>query len=245
MTMASTAGIELRRGEERGVTRIGWLDSRHSFSFGEYYDPARMSFHGLRVINDDVIAPAGGFPMHGHSDMEILTWVLRGALRHRDSLGSEGVIVPGDLQAMSAGRGIRHSEFNDSDRQDVRLLQVWIAPRQRGLSPSYQQAAFDPAGRAGRWQLLASGLATAAAPAAAPTLPIHADADLRVADLAPGTSLVLEVPSGRHAYLHLAQGSLLAGEHRLSDGDALAIAGPARLELKAQEAAQALAFELA
>jgi redox-sensitive bicupin YhaK (pirin superfamily) len=199
-----------------------------------------MSYRGLRVINDDVIGPGGGFPMHGHRDMEIVTWVLRGALRHRDSLGSEGVITPGEVQAMSAGRGIRHSEFNDSDREDVRLLQVWIVPRQQGLAPGYRQASFEPAGRANRWQLLASGWG----PAPAPALALHADAALRVADLSPGATLQLEVPSGRHAYLHVSRGSLRAGEHELVDGDALTLTGPATLGLEAHEEAQALAFEL-
>ena len=229
----------LRRAADRGTTRLDWLDSRHSFSFGEYFDPQHMGFRALRVINDDVVAPGGGFGEHPHRDMEILTWVLEGALRHRDSLGHGGVIHPGELQAMTAGSGIRHSEMNDSASEPVHLLQIWIVPARRALIPAYAQRAFSAEGRRNRWQAVASGGGEEGA------LKINQDAALHLADLGPGAAISRDVPASRHGYLHVAYGSISIEGHDLKSGDALMIDGPAALSIRAQAPSQLLCFDLA
>src|SRR5438552_2530700 len=175
--------IQVRPAAERGQTRISWLDSRHTFSFGDYWDPRHMGYRSLRVINDDRVAPGGGFGTHPHRDMEIVTYVLDGALEHKDSLGTGSVIRPGELQRMSAGTGIRHSEFNASATEPVHLYQIWLLPEKRGQAPSYEQKPFDPAARAGRWQLVASPNA------AEGSLTIHQDARLFLANIATGQTV--------------------------------------------------------
>lgn len=238
--MTTTTGpMQIRRAGERGTTDLGWLKGRHSFSFGRYHDPDNMGFRALRVINDDVIAPGAGFDTHPHRNMEILTWVLRGVLRHKDSTGNEGTLRPGELQAMSAGRGIRHSEFNDSGDQPLRLLQIWIEPRTLGTEPSYAQRAFDASARRDRWQTLASPDGREG------SLAINQDATLSVADLSPGASISLDVGAGRHGYLHVATGAVAVNGSAMKDGDGARIAGDTTLRISAEKASQVLAFDLA
>jgi len=229
----------LRRAADRGATRLDWLDSRHSFSFGEYFDPRHMGYRALRVINDDIVAPGGGFGEHPHRDMEILTWVLEGALRHRDSLGNGGLIGPGELQAMTAGSGLRHSEYNASADEPVHLLQIWIVPAKRGLPSSYAQRAFPAEGRANQWQTVASGGGEAG------ILKINADAALAVADLAAGAALRRAVPASRHGYLHVALGRVAVEGKPMEGGDAVMLDGPATLDIRAEAPSQLLFFDLA
>lgn len=237
-----TQGLTLFRADERGRTRLGWLESAHSFSFGRYRDPARMGFRALRVINDDIIAPGGGFGEHPHADMEILTWVLDGALRHGDSLDNSEVLRPGELQRMTAGRGIRHSEFNASKTEPAHLLQIWIEPSELGLEPAYGQKAFPAEDRRNQWQTLATGRPGDDSPEA---LSIHQDASMRVADLGKDASLTLAVESGRFVYLHVATGAVEVEGELLSAGDAAQVTGPAELSLVGRDPAQLLAFDLA
>ena len=209
--------IALRRGADRGVTRIDWLDSRHSFSFGGYFDPARHHYRGLRVLNDDRIAPGGGFDTHGHRDMEILTTVLAGELEHRDSMGNGEVIRPGEWQGMTAGTGILHSEFNPSTTEPTHLLQIWVMPDRKGHTPGYRQKAF--AGSAG-WQLVASP------DGAEGSLPIHADARLYQARL-DGGKVRHEPAAGRGVYVHVATGAATVNGQALTAGDAATVEGEA------------------
>jgi redox-sensitive bicupin YhaK (pirin superfamily) len=231
--------FQVRRGEQRGTTEIGWLHSRHSFSFGRYYDPEKMGYRSLRVINDDIVEPRGGFGEHGHDNMEIITWVIQGTLRHGDSTGTDGEIRPGEVQAMTAGRGIRHSEINPSSSEAVHLLQIWIEPHELNLSPSYSQKAFDKSGRAGKWQVLAS------ADGRDNSLVIHQDAVFSVAELTADARLNVSLANGRHGYLHVAYGAVRAGESTLTGGDALTFSGPAALDITAGENSQLLFFDLA
>lgn len=211
--------IALRRGADRGVTRIDWLDSRHSFSFGEYYDPARHHYRALRVLNDDRVAPGGGFDTHGHRDMEILTTVLAGELAHRDSMGNGEVIRPGEWQGMTAGTGILHSEFNPSAGEETHLLQIWIMPDRKGHTPGYRQTAFAAEGAAGKWQLVASPDGADGA------LPIHADARVYQTRLADGEKVRHESAAGRGAYVHVATGMATVNGHALAAGDAVSVEG--------------------
>lgn len=234
-----TTTITKRSAADRGHTSFGWLNARHSFSFGEYRDPDHMGFRDLRVINDDRIAPGGGFPTHPHRDMEIITWVLEGELGHEDSLGSKHTIKPGELQLMSAGSGIRHSEMNASRTDPVHLLQIWIFPREKGLTPNYQQVEFDAAGRANKWQLLASPDGTDG------SLVIQQDALLRVTDLAPTASLTVDVAPDRHAWVHVATGSITLDGDTYKEGDAFSVSGEGSIEIIAMDGAQVLWFDLA
>jgi len=201
----------------RGVVDAGWLDSRHTFSFGHYHDPSWMGFGPLRVINEDRVAPGGGFPPHRHANMEILSYVLSGALAHRDSAsgGAGGVLKPGELQWMSAGHGIEHSEFNASQSEPVHFLQIWIQPDRVNAEPAYTQQAFDPAQRRDRWATLASP------DGADGSIAIRQQAWLRGALLASGESIELVLDPARRYWLHVAQGSVECGGRRLSAGDAL------------------------
>lgn len=231
--------FEVRRADERGQTELGWLHSRHSFSFGRYYDPANMAYRRLRVLNDDVVEPGGGFGEHPHDNMEIITWVLDGSLRHADSTGGGGVIGPGDVQVMTAGRGIRHSEFNASGTERVHLLQVWIEPDTRDLPPAYAQRNLPRAGRQGRWQTLASP------DGRADSLRIHQNATLSVAELSPQQRIEVTLDEQRHGYLHVVLGAIRVGDTTLRGGDAITFAGPATLDLRATEPSQVLLFDLA
>lgn len=234
----NTQTFQIRRGVDRGRSELGWLHARHSFSFGSYFDPANTRFGTLRVLNDDVIDPAGGFGEHGHDNMEIITWVLDGALEHGDSLGHRQLLRPGEVQVMSAGTGIRHSEFNASETEPVHLLQIWILPAQRDTEPRYEQKEFEAANRLNRWDTLVSGRG-----GAGPLL-IGQDAEMKVADLQPGRELELNVPADRLAYVHLARGEVEAAGRKLTAGDAITLKDPGALVLKGLSEAQLLWFDL-
>jgi hypothetical protein len=235
----TTRNITVRRAEDRGKTEIQWLHGRHSFSFGRYYDPNNLGYRSLRVINDDIVEPSSGFGEHGHDNMEILTWVLEGRLHHRDSTGSDGDLRPGELQAMTAGRGIRHSEVNDSPTDRVHLLQIWIEPDTLHLPPAYGQKAFPVEGRAARWQTLASPDGRDG------SMRIHQDAILTVAELNAKQEIALELGANRHAYVHVAYGSVRVGEETLKSGDAITFSGPEKFAMVANEESQILYFDLA
>ncbi|MFO0962188.1 MAG: pirin family protein [Phycisphaerales bacterium] len=219
--------ITIRRSDERGHADHGWLDTYHTFSFADYHDPAHMAFRVLRVMNEDRVAPGQGFGMHPHHDMEIVTLVLEGALEHRDSLGNGELLRPGELQRMTAGTGITHSEFNPSRTEPVHLYQIWIFPERRGLEPSYEQRAFDPVGRRNALQLVASR------DGAEGSLRIHQDARIHLANLEPGKSLELEVAAGRHAWLQVLRGAATVGGHELAAGDGASASGPERIAVTA------------
>lgn len=231
--------INLRPSLERGHANHGWLDSFHTFSFADYYDPAHMGFRSLRVINQDVIAPGAGFPTHPHADMEIFSYILRGALQHRDSMGNGRVLEPGQIQLMSAGRGVTHSEFNPSRTDDASLLQIWIRPRQRGLTPSYTEWHPDPAREADPKVLVISpdgreGSAT-----------IHQDANIYRVRLTAGKSITHEVAAGRGAWFQLIKGVVSVNGTRLEPGDAMSTEDSGMLTVTATEEAEALLFDLA
>ncbi len=227
-----------RKANDRGATRLDWLDSRHTFSFGEYYDPAAMGFSVLRVINDDVVKPRAGFPTHPHQNMEIITWVLSGALEHRDSIGNGSIIVPGDAQRMSAGTGIRHSEFNPSADEQVHLLQIWLLPDRSGLMPEYEQRNFPPAERQSRLRLVVSP------DAAEGSITIHQDARMYAGLLAAGETVEHPLIAGRRGWLQVARGEVLANGNRMSAGDGAAIMDEARLKIEAAAASEVLFFDL-
>jgi len=231
--------ISVRHSKDRGHFDFGWLDTRHSFSFGDYHDPEHMQFRALRVINEDWIRPGQGFGTHPHRDMEILTWVLDGALEHKDSLGSGGVIHPGELQRMSAGTGILHSEFNASASEPVHLLQIWLLPEAKGLAPRYSQTEFPAEGRRNRFQLLASRSGREG------SLDIHQDAELRVVDLDADVTLTHTVATGRSAWIQVTRGQLTLNGLALEVGDGAAMTGETALTLVASEPAQLLLFDLA
>lgn len=230
--------ITIRRANDRGHSAIGWLDSWHTFSFSDYYDPEHMEFRALRVINDDRIAPGMGFGTHGHRDMEIITVVLDGALEHKDSLGNGDVLKPGDVQRMSAGTGIRHSEFNPSPNAPVHLLQIWIQPDRPGGKPSYEQKHFTSAERENRWRRVVDNVGSDGA------LKMGADAALFVSVLRAGKSLTHDLPTSRHAWLHVAKGAVVAGGQRLVSGDALAVSGESELSITAEADSELLLFDL-
>ncbi len=230
--------LTVRKSHERGHANHGWLDSFHTFSFASYRDPRWMGFGPLRVINEDVIAPGGGFPTHSHADMEIVTWVLEGALQHQDSLGNGGVIRPGELQRMRAGHGIAHSEFNASQAEPVHLLQIWIEPDAYGLEPGYEQIAFDAKELQGRFRVIASkdgrdGSAT-----------IHQDAAIHAARLAAGESATLNLAPGRRAWLQVARGKVALKGYPLEAGDAVALTVETTITAEAHEASEVIVFDL-
>jgi hypothetical protein len=229
----------VRKAEERGRTRAGWLDGRHTFSFNRYYDPQWMGFGPLRVINDDLVAPAGGFPTHPHENMEILTWVLEGRLAHKDSSGGEGEIGPGELQKMSAGTGIRHSEFNPSHTEGLRLLQMWILPEKDGLEPSYEQRHFPLEERRNRWKLIAAESGRDGA------IPIYQRADLYTAVLDEGAEVEHRTGEGRKLWLQVGRGEVEMNGTVLRDGDGAAVSGETRLTVKANAPAEVLLFDMA
>lgn len=228
----------VRRSADRGHFQHGWLDTYHTFSFGEYQDPQWMQFGPLRVMNDDRIAPGQGFGMHGHRDMEILTWVLDGELAHRDSLGHEQVLRPGELQRMSAGTGIRHSEFNPSQTTPTHLYQIWLLPDRAGHTPRYEQRAFPQAERQGRWQLLASPDAREG------SLGIHTDATVSVAELSSGQSLTAALSPARRGWLQLLRGRVIVGDYELVAGDGIGVLEQTLLTVKAAGPSEVLWFDL-
>lgn len=231
--------INLRKSHDRGHANHGWLDSYHSFSFADYYDPQQMGFGPLRVINEDSVAPKGGFQTHAHSDMEIITYVLHGSLEHKDSLGNGGVIRPGDVQRMSAGTGVRHSEFNASQTDPVHFLQIWVEPDTQGIAPSYEQKFFAAEEKQNRWRLIA------AADGREGAVTVHQDASIFAALLAPDQALAYTLAAHRHGYLHVARGRISLNGYPLEAGDGAKIHGPENLQLSAQEAAEILFFDMA
>ncbi len=231
--------IRVRPANERGSTVLDWLDSRHTFSFNEYYDPNHMGFRQLRVINDDRVAAGGGFPTHGHRDMEILTWIVDGALQHRDSMGTGSVIRPGEIQRMSAGTGVMHSEFNHSKTEPVHLYQIWIRPAERGIQPGYEQKMFPPEERRGKLRLVASSNGRDG------SVTIHQDAALYTAMLDTGESAAYPIAPGRHAWLQVARGSVDVNGTKLGEGDGAAVSAEDKLEIRAESPAEVLLFDLA
>jgi len=228
--------ITIRPSEERGHNELPWLDSHFTFSFDQYYDPDHTQFRSLRVINEDVIAPGQGFPMHPHRDMEILTWILEGALEHRDNTGGSGVIRPGELQHMTAGRGVMHSEFNPSQKDSVHLLQIWLLPERKGLDPSYEQLAFPDAELRGKFHLVAGPQAP---------VTIHQDANLYIARLDKGADAKHAIGAGRHAWVQIARGSVKLNGSALKAGDGAAISDESEIRVEAREPSEVLLFDLA
>lgn len=229
--------ITLRKADERGQANHGWLQTAHSFSFADYYDPNHMGFRSLRVINDDVVAGGGGFPTHPHRDMEIITYVLSGALQHRDSMGNGSVIRPGNVQYMSAGSGVQHSEFNASKTDPVHLLQIWIRPSQPGATPRYQEKVLGDATR-GRLALVAS------ATGRDDSIAIRQDADLWIGRFQGGESLRHTLAQGRHAWVQVAEGHVTVNDIPLEPGDGLAISDETALLFAAIGPSQVLLFDL-
>ncbi len=237
--------LEIRRASDRGHAQHGWLDSWHSFSFADYYDPAHMGFSALRVINEDRIQPGAGFGTHGHRDMEIVSYVLEGALAHKDSMGNgtagganAGVIRPGDVQRMSAGRGVLHSEYNPSPSEPVHFLQIWIEPAVRGIAPSYEQKRIDAQAKRGRLALIAGPEGSGAAVA------IHQDARLFAALIDGTESVVHTIGSGRRAYVHVARGTVHVNGTPLAAGDAARITGEPSVRADRGQDAEILLFDL-
>ena len=225
----------------RGEVSAGWLHSRHTFSFGHYYDPQWMGFGPLRVINEDIVAPGGGFPPHRHANMEILSVVLSGALAHKDSTGGEGVLRPGEVQWMSAGHGVEHSEFNGSPDEPVHFLQVWIQPDRLNAQPGYEQRAFDPVAREGKWQVLASPDGKDGG------LPVRQQATLRAVRLVEGQAVDVVLDASRRYWLHVATGDVVFDGHALTAGDSLGLAqesGSRTLEGRGTDPADVLFFDL-
>jgi quercetin 2,3-dioxygenase len=230
--------IARRRADERGHSTNGWLDSWHSFSFGDYRDPHRMGFRSLRVINEDRVIPGAGFPTHGHRDMEIISYVLSGALAHKDSLGTGSVIRPGEIQRMTAGTGISHSEFNHSQSETVHFLQIWILPEAPGLTPSYAQQRIAPGAR-GQFRLIADRRGGNGA------ITVHQDMRLSVAELDAGQSLRHVLPAGRHAWLQVARGIVALNGQELRAGDGAALSDELSFDLETATGAEVLLFDLA
>jgi redox-sensitive bicupin YhaK (pirin superfamily) len=231
--------IALRKSQDRGHANHGWLDSRHTFSFADYYDPREMGFGSLRVINEDRVQPGQGFGTHPHRDMEIISYVLDGALAHKDSTGTVGVIRPGDVQRMSAGTGILHSEFNHSQQDLVHFLQIWIEPSVTGIAPSYEQKTFDHGEKRGRLRLVASP------DGAEGSVKIHQDARMYSALLDGGDAATHALAPGRKAYVHVARGALSLNGERLSAGDGARVSVEKELRLSDAQQAEVLLFDMA
>jgi quercetin 2,3-dioxygenase len=231
--------ITVRRSEDRGHAEHGWLESYHTFSFAGYHDPRFMGFRQLRVINEDRVQPGRGFGTHGHQDMEIVSYVLEGALAHRDSLGNGSTIRPGDVQRMSAGTGVTHSEFNDSKNELVHFLQIWIQPARNRLAPSYEERAFPAEARRNQWRLVVSPDGRYG------SVSIHQDASLYATLLEPGTTLTHALAPDRHAWLQVARGALTVNGTLLAEGDGAAVSDESKLDVRAESPAEALVFDLA
>ena len=230
--------LEIRPAGDRGLAKLGWLHSRHSFSFGSYYDPEQVGFSDLLVINDDQVQPGRGFDTHGHRDMEIFSYVLEGALEHKDSMGTGSVIRPGDVQMMSAGTGIRHSEFNASRQEPVHFLQIWIIPNRQGVTPRYQQQRFADAEKRGRLRLIISP------DGAEGSLSVYQDARIYAGLFDGAERQVLTLPENRHAYVHVVRGALEVNGQRLSAGDGARLRQVRELTFAQGENAEVLVFDL-
>jgi len=230
--------LSVRSGKSRGATRLDWLDSRHTFSFADYYDPAAMGFSVLRVINDDIVAPGAGFPTHPHRDMEIITWVLDGALEHHDSMGNGSIIRPGDAQRMSAGRGVTHSEMNPSRSEPVRLLQIWLLPERPGITPGYDQRNFAETERRGRLRLVVSP------DGAEGSITIHQDARMYAGLLDRRSSTEQEIADRRKGWLQVARGSVAVNGTDLKEGDGAALTNETHIAIQARDDSEVLLFDL-
>lgn len=230
--------LEIRPANERGVANFGWLSSRHTFSFGHYYDPGYMGFGPLRVINEDNVQPAQGFDTHGHRDMEIISYVLDGALAHKDSTGTGSVIRPGNVQRMSAGTGILHSEFNASEKDPVHFLQIWILPNQNGLAPSYEEQHFGDDDKRNQWRLIGSPNGRDG------SVLIHQDVDLYAAIIEPGNTLSRKLSENRKTWIQVVRGQLQLDEGELSAGDGVALQEDRVVELQALTEAEILLFDM-
>ncbi|PYU08915.1 MAG: quercetin 2,3-dioxygenase [Acidobacteria bacterium] len=231
--------LAIRRSQERGHANHGWLDTHYTFSFSDYYDPEHVHFRTLRVINDDRVAGGGGFPMHPHRDMEIVTYVLEGGLEHRDSMGNGSVIRPGDVQRMSAGTGVTHSEFNASKTEPVHLLQIWMFPERKGIKPSYEQKAFSEADKRSRLRLVASPDGRDG------SVTIHQDNEMYATVLRKGETVRHELKPERHAWVQVARGSVKLNGQELAEGDGAAISEEKAIELAGVKDAELLLFDLA
>jgi quercetin 2,3-dioxygenase len=231
--------ISIRRSEERGGGRQGWLDSRHTFSFGHYYDPKHMGFGPLRVINEDRVEPGSGFDTHGHHDMEIISYVLEGALEHKDSLGTGSVVRPGDVQRMSAGTGIRHSEFNPSPAEPLHFLQIWLLPNENGLTPGYEQKSFSDADKRGGFRLVASRDGREG------SVRIHQDADIYASVLDAGGEVTRALAAKRKGWVQVTRGAIDLNGKRLQAGDGAAIENEPSIRIAAAtDAVEFLFFDL-
>ncbi|MEW6497567.1 MAG: pirin family protein [Cyanobacteriota bacterium] len=231
--------LTIRKAEDRGHANHGWLDTYHTFSFANYYDPKHMSFRSLRVINEDWVSPDAGFGTHGHRDMEIITYVLEGALEHKDSIGNGSVIEPGDVQRMSAGTGIRHSEFNHSQTETVHLLQIWLLPDTQGLQPSYEQRNFSPAKTPGKLQLVAARDGREGA------VTVHQDVELYAGVLKEGDRTSHTLKPQRHAWVQVARGAITLNGVPLNTSDGAAISEETEVTIAATQDAEILLFDLA
>jgi redox-sensitive bicupin YhaK (pirin superfamily) len=230
--------LEIRPSAQRGVANFGWLHSQHSFSFGSYYDPQHVGFSDLLVINEDRVRQGRGFDTHGHRDMEIFSYVLDGALEHKDSMGSGSVIRPGDVQMMSAGTGVRHSEYNASREEPVHFLQIWIVPNRKGVTPRYQQQHFDAADKRGRLRLIISP------DGAEGSLSVHQDARVYAGLFDGAEQQRFTLPAGRFAYVHVARGALTVNGQRLSVGDGMRLRNEQSIDFSAGDDAEVLLFDL-
>ena len=231
--------ITVRRSNERGHFDHGWLNTYHTFSFDQYYDPRYMGFRSLRVINEDFVAPGRGFPKHGHRDMEIITYILEGALKHEDSMGNGSIIRPGDVQRMTAGTGVRHSEQNASDQERVHLLQIWIRPHTVGLEPGYEQKAFSEDERRGRLRLIASEDGRDG------SVEVHQDVSLFASVLPAGQEVEHTMDQQRSAWIQVARGAVEVNGENANQGDGLVVVGESSLRIRAQKDAEVLLFDLA
>ena len=231
--------ITRRPAEERGRTRTNWLDGRHTFSFNRYYDPRWAGFRALLVINEDRVAPAAGFPPHSHGDMEIITYIIEGALEHKDSMGNTSVIRPGEVQRMSAGTGVTHSEFNPSTDEPTHLLQIWITPEREGIQPSYEQREFPSEESRGHLRLIASHAGRDG------SVTVHQDVEVYGASLREGEEVVQELRGGRHAWVQVVRGFIKLNDVELKAGDGAAVSEERRLVIRAVEPSEILLFDLA
>lgn len=230
--------IRIRKANERGHFNFGWLDTYHTFSFGDYYDPSFMGFSSLRVINEDFVHAGRGFPTHSHRDMEIITYILEGALQHKDSMGTGSVIRPGDVQRMTAGTGVSHSESNPSTKDSVHLLQIWIIPNERGLKPSYEQKVFSEEQKQGKLCLIASETGRDG------SVKIHQDANVYAAILDEGQTVSHQLSPGRHAWLQVARGAIRINGDTLNQGDGAAVSDLSKIDLLGSQRSEILLFDL-
>lgn len=231
--------MTIRHRDERGMAKMGWLNSAHTFSFGHYHDPEHMGFRALRVINEDRVIPGAGFPTHGHRDMEIISYVLEGALEHKDSTGTAAVIKPGEVQRMSAGTGVRHSEYNASKKDAVHFLQIWILPEKEGLPAGYEQRAFPDAEKRGKLRLVASRDGRDG------SVTVHQDVNLYASLLSEGDKVAFDLKPGRNAWIQVARGQVKVNGELLKEGDGASLTTETKIALEGETDSEVLLFDLA